>query len=153
MTNDRFKQFNRQICLIDADERVAQFVERTLDIVLRAISTPLRVDVLRVGTISAFIGEDPGRNYHFLFEKFALRVKDFHHRIRDDEIAAGVNDLDSGPFGLVDWYARRMGYKDHDEVLRVPWLRVWQTMKIDADRDDYERRLRDVINAKYKVKK
>lgn len=86
-------------------------------------------------------------------ERIGRMFKNISHEPNEDEIAAGVNDLDSGPFGLVDWYARRMGYKDHDEVLRVPWLRVWQTMKIDADRDEYERRLRDVINAKYKVKK
>lgn len=86
-------------------------------------------------------------------ERIGRMFKNISHEPNEDEIAAGVNDLDSGPFGLVDWYARRMGYKDHDEVLHVPWLRVWQTVKIDADRDEYERRLRDVINAKYKVKK
>lgn len=86
-------------------------------------------------------------------ERIGRMFKSISHEPNEDEIAAGVNDLDSGPFGLVDWYARRMGYKDHDDVLRVPWLRVWQTMKIDSERDNYERRLRDVINAKYKVKK
>lgn len=86
-------------------------------------------------------------------ERIGDLFKRIEHTPDEDEVAAGVNDLDFGPFGLVDWYARRMGITNHDDVLRVPWLRVYQCMKMDAERDAYERRLRDVINAKYKPKK
>lgn len=86
-------------------------------------------------------------------ERIGGLFKAIEHQPDEDEIAAGVNELEFGPFGLVDWYARRMGITNHDDVLSVPWLRVYQCMKMDADRDAYERRLRDVINAKYKPKK
>lgn len=86
-------------------------------------------------------------------ERIGKLFKAIEHIPSEDEVAAGINDLDFGPFGLVDWYARRMGITNHDDVLSVAWLRVYQCMKMDAERDDYERRFRDVINAKYKPKK
>ena len=46
-----------------------------------------------------------------------------------------------------------MGITNHDDALSVPWLRVYQCMKMDAERDAYERRLRDIVNAKFKPKK
>lgn len=86
-------------------------------------------------------------------ERIGGLFKATEHTPDEDEVAAGINDLNFGPFGLIDWYARRMGYTDHNDVLSVPWLRVYQCMKMDADRDKYERRLRDIVNAKYKPKK
>lgn len=86
-------------------------------------------------------------------ERIGGLFKAIEHKPDADEIAAGIGDLDFGPFGLVDWYARRMGITNHDDVLSVPWLRVYQCMKMDSERDDFERRLRDVINNKYKPKK
>lgn len=57
------------------------------------------------------------------------------------ELLAGVETLDFGLFGLVDWYARRMGITDHDDALRTPWIRVWQCRKNDIDEAEYRRRL------------
>lgn len=62
-----------------------------------------------------------------------------------EEIRAGINDLDFGPFGIIDWYARRMGISEHDDVLKFKWVRIYQCMKIDCDTSSYERRLREII--------
>jgi hypothetical protein len=66
----------------------------------------------------------------------------------NDELQAGVKKLDSGSFGILDWYATRMGYKDHNEVMNVPWLRIWQCTKIDTDINNYNRRLHDIMTAR-----
>lgn len=58
-----------------------------------------------------------------------------------EEIAAGVRDLDFGSFGVLDWYARRMGITNQEEVRSVAWVRIFQCMKNDAVKNEYERRL------------
>ncbi len=65
-----------------------------------------------------------------------------------EELNAGVETLDFGPFGLVDYFAIRMGMTDHGAVEHVPWVRVYQCLKIDADKTKYERRLRKVYEEK-----
>lgn len=78
-----------------------------------------------------------------------LRIAQMFSSIKIDvspeETRAGVDKLNFGMFGVVDNYARRMGIIDHDYVLEcVPWLRVWQCLKNDAENAMYERRLRKV---------
>ena len=58
-----------------------------------------------------------------------------------EELAAGVEELNFGTFGVVDWYARRMGITDQDEVYRVPWIRIFTCMKNDNEQAEYEKRL------------
>lgn len=65
-----------------------------------------------------------------------------------EEIRAGVERLDYGAFGLVDWYAKRMGITDHDEVMNVPCLRVYQCLKMDSEREEYEKRLAKIYRDK-----
>lgn len=67
----------------------------------------------------------------------------------EDEIKAGVDDLEFGPFGIIDYFALRMGI-DHDAAEATPWLRVYKCLDIDAKKNAYERRLRKVINNKSK---
>lgn len=71
-------------------------------------------------------------------------------RPTSDEIAAGVLDLNFGVFGVLDWYARRMGYRDQNDVLSVKWVRIYECTRMDAERDEYERRLRDILARKNK---
>ena len=61
-----------------------------------------------------------------------------------EEKQAGVDKLNFGAFGVIDWYAQRMGYLDHEAVEHVPWMRVHKCLEMDAQRTLYERRLRDV---------
>jgi hypothetical protein len=63
---------------------------------------------------------------------------------------AGIDRLNFGVFGLIDWYARRMGITDHDEVLKVPVLRVYQCLKMDKEQQEYENRLAKVIRGERK---
>lgn len=63
-----------------------------------------------------------------------------------EEKQAGVEQLNFGAFGIIDWYARRMGITDHEAVEYVPWMRVYKCLDMDAQQSLYERRLRDVYN-------
>ena len=78
------------------------------------------------------------------------RIADLFRQLRPtytaEERQAGIEDLDFGFFGTVDWYARRMGITDHDEVMQVGWLKVWQCAKIDKENQDFQRRLQKVYN-------
>ena len=78
-----------------------------------------------------------------LFEKIQAKPTSKEQR-------AGVAKLDFGLFGMIDWYARRMGIQDHEEVFRVPWARIYKCMDIDAKTRDYERRLQDIATNEIK---
>ena len=67
-----------------------------------------------------------------------------------DERMAGIDRLNFGTFGVVDWYAKRMGIVNHDEVFDTPWQRVYQCMKIDHEQGEFEKRYRKVIERKRK---
>ena len=58
-----------------------------------------------------------------------------------EEIAAGVDKLKFGTFGVIDWYARRMGITNQDEVYSVAWVRIYTCMKNDNEQREYEKRL------------
>lgn len=62
-----------------------------------------------------------------------------------DEIKAGINDLDFGAFGILDWYAHRQGYQDQNDAAKVAWVRVRECLRIDNKRAAFERRLREII--------
>ena len=62
-----------------------------------------------------------------------------------EEVRAGVKELKFGLFGLVDWYAKRMGISDHDQVMQVPWLRVYKCLDMDNKTNQYKRKLEEVI--------
>ena len=62
----------------------------------------------------------------------------------EDEIKAGFDKIDNGAFGLIDWYAKRMGIHDHEEAQKVSWLVVYQCMKIDHDYFVCNRKLMEI---------
>lgn len=68
----------------------------------------------------------------------------------DEERQAGVGDLNFGMFGILDYFALRMGITNHEEVEHVPWVRVYKCMEMDAEKIKYERRLRKVIQERSK---
>ena len=65
-----------------------------------------------------------------------------------EEKEAGVESLNFGAFGLIDWYARRMGYLEHEAVEHVKWPIIYKCLEMDAMQTMYERRLREVYNNK-----
>lgn len=77
--------------------------------------------------------------------RIAGMFKQLKPHYTSEEKQAGVEDLDFGIFGTIDWYAKRMGITDHDEVMKVKWIKVWNCALIDKENHDYERRYRDII--------
>lgn len=43
-------------------------------------------------------------------------------------------DKQGNIFSAIDWYAQRMGITNHDDVLKVPCLIIWQCAKEDQER-------------------
>ena len=70
-----------------------------------------------------------------------------------DEQAAGIERLNFGAFGIVDWYAQRMGIVDHEEVFNTPWARIFQCMKIDHEQGEFEKRYRKILENRSKIKR
>ena len=68
----------------------------------------------------------------------------------DEEIRAGVNQLNFGIFGLIDWYAIRMGITDHEEVTKVPWGRVYKCLDMDKRTNDYRKKLQKVYEDEHR---
>lgn len=83
-------------------------------------------------------------------ERIAKLFNSVHREPSVEEQQAGVDDLNFGVFGTADWYARRMGITDHEEVFKTPWQRIYQCLKMDAEQAAYEERLRKVYENKNK---
>ena len=63
------------------------------------------------------------------------------------EKKAGIEKLQFGLFGMIDWYALRMGIQNHDDVLDVPWMRIYKCMDMDNKRQSYERKLQNIATS------
>ena len=70
-----------------------------------------------------------------------------------EEVNAGIDKLNFGAFGIADWYAKRMGIVDHEEVFAIPWARIFQCMKIDFENNEFEKRYRKIVEQKYRSKR
>jgi len=68
-----------------------------------------------------------------------------------EELQAGIKDMKGDFFDTADWYAQRMGIKDHDEVFKTKWIRIYRVMKRDFNSNEFERKLRKVIERKNKA--
>ena len=69
------------------------------------------------------------------------------------EKQAGVDTLQFGLFGILDWYAKRMGITNHDDVLCVPWLRIYKCMDMDNKVERFQRRYNDISMQEARRKK
>ena len=68
------------------------------------------------------------------------------------EIQAGIKTLQFGLFGMLDWYAQRMGYQDQEDVKNVPWLRIYKCLEMDGKRIEYQKKYQEVISNEYRRK-
>lgn len=68
----------------------------------------------------------------------------------DQEKKAGIDQIQFGTFGILDWYARRMGIADQNLVNSEKWVRIYQCMKNDAEETAYNRRLQKVYEQESK---
>ena len=73
-------------------------------------------------------------------------------RHTSEEVAAGIDQLNFGPFGVLDWYAKRMGMTNQNDVREVAWVRIYNCMKMDNEQMMYERRLHDEYVKRAKTK-
>lgn len=73
-----------------------------------------------------------------------IRIKEMWERcevpLSDIEKAASAGMAEFGFFSIIDAYARRQGYLDPDDVLKVGWLKIWQSLLKDAEVVKYQRR-------------
>lgn len=74
-------------------------------------------------------------------EKINKLFESIKPKYTDEELRAGVQNLHYGTFGVLDWYARRMGIGNQNDVRDVAWVRIFNCMKMDNEKDAYERRL------------
>ena len=63
-----------------------------------------------------------------------------------EERAAGVESLNFGSFGVLDWYAQRMHIANQNEVRNIAWVRIYQCMKNDNEKNEFERRLYQIYS-------
>lgn len=77
-------------------------------------------------------------------ERIGKMFEKCHNEPRPQEVKAGIRNLNFGVFGMIDWYARRMGVTNHEEVENVPWVRVYKCMQMDAEVEAYNRKLSEV---------
>lgn len=78
--------------------------------------------------------------------------KAIEYKPSNEEMQAGISNLNHGFMGTIDWYARRMGYKDHDEVTELKWVRIYKCLKIDHDNNKFNRDYRKVIEHQNKMR-
>lgn len=121
----------------------AQLFYRVCDVLLgmgaRQVDDCLAVEVVR------FVGWVLGRVkvINDLFDKAKSKPS-------DEEVRAGINQLRFGIFGLIDWYALRMGITDHEEVTNVPWGRVYKCLDMDTRTNDFRKRLQKVYEDEHR---
>lgn len=116
--------------LTDTNESIYKVVETTLGMKRTDIGNARAVDVVRfVGWVGGEVDK-----INRLFEGTDTKPTDIERK-------AGIETLRFGLFGMLDWYAVRMGIHDHDEVLRTPWLRIYKCMDMDNKKRAYEVRL------------
>lgn len=109
--------------------------------------SPTQVHNARAVDVVRFVGWVYGevRKINELFERSQSKPT-------PQEVQAGVKNLSFGLFGLLDWYAKRMGITNHDEVLGVPWLRIYRCLDMDNKTNQFNRKLSEVYNNEYKRK-
>jgi len=94
------------------------------------------IDKARAADVVRFVGWVSGevKKINKIFESTNVKPTALEKK-------AGVEQLKFGLFGMLDWYAVRMGISDHDQVLKTPWLRIYKCLDIDNKRTQYEKRL------------
>lgn len=79
-------------------------------------------------------------------ERIARLFESIQHVPTREEERAGVNEIRGSMHSIADWYAQRMGITDVSSVYLIPWLIIFQAMKIDKQNNDIKRRLYEQAN-------
>lgn len=103
-----------------------------------------------------FLNEDVNKVFGFVnfCTSELTRINDIFLSIQvnhtPEERQAGVETLNFGSFGVLDWYAKRMGITNQNDVRDVAWVRIFQCMKNDHLQSEFEKRLQDIYLNKSK---
>lgn len=138
----KFKQ------LIDLQERIKTF-DDLIFISFEVVHDLKREDIINLSAFDclkfAFYAKDE-------LERITKLFSDIEYKPTAEEEKAGIKNISHGFFGTIDWYARRMGISDHDEVVELNWGRIYQCLKIDSENNRFEKRYRQIINQQNKMK-
>jgi len=107
----------------------------------------VQVEGARAVDVVRFVGWVAGE-----IERINRLFKSSEAKPSQEEEMAGIKTLKFGLFGMLDWYAQRMQISDHDEVLSVPWMRIWKCLDMDNKRNIFNKRLQEVYNDEYRRK-
>ena len=119
----------------DNNESLYKIIETVLGMSRDSIDNARAVDVVRfVGWVSSEV-----EKINRIFGGVDKGIKP-----TQQEKQAGIDTLKFGLFGMLDWYAVRMGIDDQDKVLDVPWMRIYKCMDMDNKRRAYEIRLNKI---------
>ena len=119
----------------DTNESLYTIVETIMGLERTDIDNARAVDVVRfVGWVYSEV-----EKINKIFERANDTIKP-----SQQEKKAGIETLQFGLFGMLDWYAVRMGISDHDKVLQTPWLRIYKCMDMDNKRRAFEIRLQKI---------
>lgn len=92
-----------------------------------------------------------------VFDMVCNEVERIGELFKECEVKPSSQELRANPpvgdwFSMVDWFAQRMGYRDHNEAIAVKWQYYYKCAKIDAEKNKYERRLMEVQSNDMKAK-
>lgn len=122
------------------NESIYTICETILGMKRKEVERARAVDVVRfVGWVSGEVDK-----INKLFDKAAI------NKPTPQEKQAGVETLNFGLFGMLDWFAQRMRIQDHDQVLKMPWLRIYKCIDMDNKKLAYEIRLAKLRAAEMK---
>lgn len=114
-------------------------IEETCKVLLQVDPSLLLVeDVNDVFGFSNFVTSEINR-----INKIFSSIKPSYSK---EERAAGVETLNFGSFGVLDWYAQRMHIANQNEVRNIAWIRIYQCMKNDNEKNEFERRLYQIYS-------
>lgn len=83
-------------------------------------------------------------------ERIAKLFAEIEYKPSIDEKKAGIDKLNFGLFGTIDWWAKRMGITDHEEAEKTKWIRIYKCMKNDNATAEYQRRFSNILMNKKK---
>ena len=69
-----------------------------------------------------------------------------------EEIEAGIQDIKSSDFDVVDRYCQRNGIYDVEIGYQTEWIKIFKSFESDFHKNNFERSYNDVISNKYKNK-
>ena len=81
-------------------------------------------------------------------ERIGKLFSEIKYKPSAEEIQAGINQIDNGIFGIMDWYARRMGIINHEYIENISWLIIYKCMAIDNTNAKFEKKLREIYSKK-----